>query len=94
MPSGDAVLSSVHPNGSALFIAYDTCKCMFGGQSGTVMLRFYGKKSANGVTRGIFLVASGGTANGHLATLAGWGTFSSAGEPAGTWSLTEYLRIT
>ena len=94
MPSGDAVLSSVHPNGSALFIAYDACKCMFGGQSGTVMLRFYGKKSAHGVTRGIFLVASGGAANGHLATLAGWGTFSSAGEPAGTWRLVEYLRIT
>ena len=93
-PSGDAVLSSVHPNGSAMFIAYDTCKCMFGGQSGTVMLRFYGKKSANGVTRGIFLVVSGGAANGHLATLAGWGTFSNAGEPAGTWRLTEYLRIT
>ncbi len=94
MPSGDAVLSSVHPNGSALFIAYDTCKCMFGGQSGTVLIRFYGKKSANGVTHGIFLVTSGGAANGHLATLAGWGTFSSAGEPAGTWRLVEYLRIT
>jgi hypothetical protein len=94
MPSGDAVLSSVHPNGSALFIAYDTCKCMFGGQSGTVLLRFYGKKSASGVTRGIFLVTSGGAANGHLATLVGWGTFSSAGEPAGTWRLTEYLKIT
>jgi hypothetical protein len=94
-PSGDAVLSSVHPNGSARFIAYDACdKCMFGGQSGTVQLRFYGQKAANGFTHGIFLVVSGGAANGHLATLAGWGTFSNVGEPAGTWRLTEYLRIT
>jgi hypothetical protein len=93
-PSGDAVLSTVYPDGSKSFIAYDTCKCTFGGQAGTVLLRFYGKKSANGVTHGIFLVTSGGAANGHLATLAGWGTFSSAGEPAGTWRLVEYLAIT
>jgi hypothetical protein len=93
-PSGDAVLSTAYPNGSALFIAYDTCKCTFGGQAGTVLIRFYGKKSANGVTHGVFLVTSGGVTSGHLGTLAGWGTFSSAGEPAGTWRLTEYLRIT
>jgi hypothetical protein len=93
-PSGDAVLSTVHPNGSASFIAYDTCKCAFSGQSGTVLIRFYGTTSARGFTHGIFLVTSGGVASGHLDTLAGWGTFSNAGQPTGTWRLVEHLRIT
>jgi hypothetical protein len=93
-PSGDAVLSTVYPAGSASFIAYDTCKCSFSGQAGTVLIRFYGTKSANGFTHGVFLVTSGGTASGHLATLAGWGTFSNAGQPTRTWQLVEYLRIT
>ena len=92
--SGDQVLSTVRPDGSASFIAYDTCKCTFQGKTGTVLIRFYGRTSANGLTHGIFLVDSGGAANGHLATLAGWGTFSSAGQPAGTWRLVEHLRIT
>jgi hypothetical protein len=92
-PSGDAVLSSVHPNGSANFIAYDTCKCMFGGKTGTVLIRFFGRTSPNGVTHGIFLIASGGAGNGQLAGLAGWGTFSNVGQPAGTWSLVEHLTI-
>jgi hypothetical protein len=93
-PSGDAVLSTVYPGGSASFIAYDTCKCAFSGQTGTVLIRFYGTTSAHGFTRGIFLVTSGGAASGHLATLAGWGTFSNAGQPTGTWRLVEHLRIT
>ena len=93
-PSGDAVLSTVYPDGSSSFIAYDTCKCMFHGKTGTVLIRFYGRTSQNGFTHGIFLVVSGGAANGHLATLAGWGTFSSAGQPAGTWRLVEHLKIT
>jgi hypothetical protein len=93
MPSGDAVLSSVHPNGSAMFIAYDTCKCMFQGKTGTVLIRFFGTTSPNGVTHGIFLVASGGAGNGQLAGLAGWGTFSNVGQPAGTWRLVEHLTI-
>ena len=57
-------------------------------------MRFYGTSTRNGFTHGTFLVTSGGTVNGGLATLAGWGTFSSAGQPAGTWSLVEHLRIT
>ena len=91
-PSGDAVLSTVYPDGSKKFIAYDTCKCMFGGLSGTVLIRFYGTTTAKGFTHGTFLVVSGGAANGKLAGLAGWGTFSSAGQ--GTWRLVEHLAIT
>jgi hypothetical protein len=100
-PGGEGVLTTVYPNGSKSFIAYDTCKCSLGGKPGAALLRFYGTTSPNGLTNGTFLIDSGGAAplipgrpNGPLATLAGWGTFSSAGQPAGTWSLVEHLRIT
>jgi hypothetical protein len=95
-PSGDAVLSTVYPNGSRSFIAYDSCdSCSFGGQTGTTSLRFYGTTSPNGVTYGTFLVTFGGAVPaGEIQTLAGWGTFSSAGQPAGTWKLVEHLRNT
>jgi hypothetical protein len=93
-PSGDAVLSTILPDGSSSFIAYDSCdSCHFGGQTGTTTLRFYGTRTATGLTYGTFLVTAGGTGIG-LPTLAGWGTFTSAGEPAGTWSLVEHLRNT
>ena len=77
--SGDAVLSTVSRDGSSSFVAFDTCKCRFGGRTGTVLMRFYGTATPNGFAHGTFLVTSGGTVNGGLATLAGWGTFSSAG---------------
>ena len=54
----------------------------------------HGTTSASGRTRGTFLVISGGTASGALGTLAGYGTFSSRGQPAGTLRLVEHLRIT
>jgi hypothetical protein len=92
--SGDQVLSTVYPNGSRSFIAYDTCQCRFRGRAGTVTIRFYGTTSANGFTHGTFLVASGGTGQGGLSSLAGWGTFSSVGNWSGTWRLVEHLRIT
>jgi len=92
--SGDQVLSTVYPDGSRSFIAYDTCQCRFGGKAGTVMMRFYGTTSANGFTYGTFLVVSGGTGHGGLSSLAGWGTFSSVGNWSGTWRLVEHLRIT
>jgi hypothetical protein len=38
--------------------------------------------------------ADGGAANGGLGTLAGWGTFSSVGQPAGTLRLVEHLALT
>ena len=92
--SAEALLATVHPDRSRSFIAYDVCNCRFRGQAGQVMIRFYGTTSENGVTYGTFLVVSGGAANGGLATLAGWGTFSSAGQLAGTWRLVEHLVIT
>jgi hypothetical protein len=98
---GEGVLSTVYPNGSKSFIAYDTCKCSLGGHAGAVLIRFYGTTSPNGLTHGTFLIDSGGAAplisgvtRNALATLAGWGTFSSVGQPAGTWCLVEHLRIT
>ena len=92
--SGEALLETVFPNGSKSFVAFDTCNCSFGGQTGTATIRFYGTTSEDGSTYGTFLVASGGTGNGGLSTLAGWGTFSSRGQPAGTWRIVEHLRIT
>ena len=92
--SGDQVLSTVYPDGSRSFIAYDTCRCRFRGHVGTVLIRFYGTTSANGFTYGTFLVVSGGTGHGGLSSLAGWGTFSSVGNWSGTWRLVEHLRIT
>lgn len=92
--SGDQVLSTVYPDGSKLFIAYDTCNCQFRGRHGTVLIRFYGTTSANGFTYGTFLVDSGGTGHGGLSSLAGWGTFSSVGNSSTIWRLVEHLRIT
>jgi hypothetical protein len=92
--SGDQVLSTVYPDGSKSFIAYDTCNCRFRGRHGTVMIRFYGTTSANGFTYGTFLVVSGGAGHGGLSSLAGWGTFSSVGRWSTTWRLVEHLRIT
>jgi len=91
--TGEALLATVFGGGSRSFIAYDNCDtCSFGGQTGSTTIRFYGTTS-KGVTFGTFLVVAGGTGVG-LPTLAGWGTFTSAGQPAGTWSLVEHLRNT
>jgi hypothetical protein len=98
---GEGVLSVAYTNGSKSFIAYDTCKCSLGGKTGAVLIRFFGTTSPKGVTSGTFLIDSGGSeplisgvTKNALATLAGWGTFSSAHEPTGTWSLVEHLKIT
>jgi hypothetical protein len=91
--TGEALLSTVFSPGTSSFIAYDSCnKCSFGGKTGSTSLRFYGTTKA-GVTSGTFLVTAGGTGFG-LPTLAGWGTFTSVGQPAGTWSLVEHLTNT
>jgi hypothetical protein len=68
--------------------------CSFDGQSGSTTIRAYGTASPNGVINGTFLVTSGGASNGGLGTLAGYGTFSSEGQPAGTLALVEHLKIT
>jgi hypothetical protein len=93
--TGEAVLATVHGDGSESFTAIDNCDCSFDGQTGTVTIRAYGTTSANGLTKGIFVVTSGGTpVGGGLDTLAGYGTFSSWGQPAGSLRLVEHLKIT
>jgi hypothetical protein len=92
--TGEAVAITVHPDGSQSFEAFDKCMCHFDGQSGMVSIEAYGTTSADGSSSGIFLVTSNGAGGGGLARLAGYGTFSNSGEPAGTLGLTEHLRIT
>ena len=58
--SGEAVLITVRPDGRESFLAVDNCECSFGGQTGTVTIRAYGTVTSNGLTRGTFLVTSGG----------------------------------
>jgi hypothetical protein len=99
-------LVTTYPDGASKFTAIDTCTtaCTFDSKSGAnVQLRFYGT-TVNGRTFGIFLVVTGGLVYdqttskalslGGLATLAGWGTFTSDHEPTGTLCLSEHLRIT
>ena len=93
--TGEAVLSTTYPDGWTSFMAYLTCTCSFGGQTGTITIRAYGTVSPKGVNSGSFVISSGGgPAVGSLSTLAGGGTFNSYGEPSGTLRLKEYLAIT
>jgi hypothetical protein len=88
--TNEKIAVTTYPNGSESFTAYDSCNCSFEGKSGVVSVRAYGTVSVSGVTRGNFLVTSGA---GGLATLAGEGTFTSAGEGAGVLSLREHLDL-
>jgi hypothetical protein len=102
--SGQAFVATTYPDGSTSFTVYDTCVCSFHGQTGTITLRAYGRTTATGFTSGTFLVTSGGPfvsgpsgpgpSTGGLATLSGWGTFSSWQQPAGSLGVIEHLRIT
>ena len=73
---------------------FDNCNCTFDGQTGTITIRAYGTASPSGSTCGTFLITSGGGSVGTLSTLAGYGTFSSWDQPAGTLGLVEHLKIT
>jgi hypothetical protein len=93
--SGEAFLATEYPNGKVSFTVFDTCNCSFGGQRGTITIRAYGTSTPDGVTTGTFVISSGGgPTRGALTTLAGYGTFSNLGEPAGTIRLIEHLAIT
>lgn len=92
--SGEIVLGTTYPNGSSTYEVLETCTFSFHGRSGSATVRAYGTTTRSGANYGTFLVASGGAGHGGLSTLAGWGTFSSAGEPAGSLRLVEHLRIT
>ena len=91
--TGEVVVATIHPDGSQSFEALDNCTCSFRGHKGTVAIMAYGRTSKNGVTKGLFLIMSGGAGHGGLATLAGWGTFSSVGQRAGNLRLVEHLAI-
>jgi hypothetical protein len=90
--TGEVVVATIHPGGSESFEALDNCTCRFRGHKGTVAIMAYGRTSRNGVTKGLFLITSGGAGHAGLATLAGWGTFSSVGQR--TLRLVEHLAIT
>jgi hypothetical protein len=87
-------VATVHPDGSGSFLAEDPCSCSFHGHQGSVTVEAYGSASASGVVTGRFLIVSGGSANLGLATLAGWGTFTSVGQRPGTVALVEHLAMT
>jgi Protein of unknown function (DUF3224) len=89
--TGEAVLSTTHPNGSSSFTAFVNCSCSFRGHTGSVTIEAYGTTSAKGFTTGTFVIRY---AEGALATLAGWGTFTSAHQPANSLLLIEHLAIT
>jgi hypothetical protein len=90
------VLSTVYPNGTGSFTAYDNCNiCSFAGQNGSVTLRAYGTTNRKGSTYGTFLITSNGTVLATpttpppgLATLVGYGYFWGSG---GTLHVIEHL---
>lgn len=89
--TGETVLSTTSPSGASSFTALDVCACHFQGRSGRVQIEAYGTTSATGLTQGTFVIRS---AIAGLATLAGWGTFTSAHQPPGSLLVVEHLRIT
>ena len=89
--TGETVFTTTHPNGSSSFTALDICSCKFRGQTGSVAIEAYGTTTAKGFTTGTFVIRY---AEGGLATLAGWGTFTSAHQPAGSLLVVEHLAIT
>jgi hypothetical protein len=101
-PGSGEFLATIHKRGSGSFVVADSCGskvapvsvCNFDGSSGTVTFVAYGKTSVRGSTSGTFLITSGGKGHGGLSTLAGYGTFSSSGQPAGSLLLVEFLETT
>jgi hypothetical protein len=90
----EKVLVTIFPNGSQSFMALDLCTCSFHGHSGTVAIEAYGTQTVSGVVTGYFLIVSGGTGHSGLGKLAGYGTFSSVGQPHLDLSTVTYLKIT
>jgi hypothetical protein len=96
--TGETVYTT-NTNGTTSFEDIDQCMCSLAGQSGNTEIRAYGTTLPNGTTYGTFLVIAGGTdpggpSLGGLATLAGWGTFTSVGAPDGSLYVADHLRIT
>jgi len=92
----EQVLETTLPDGNSSFTAFDSCSpCWFDGQMGAASIEAYGTTSADGLTTGTFLITSGGGGYGlgGLDTLAGWGTFSSVGQPENSLSVSEHLEL-
>jgi hypothetical protein len=89
----EKTLVTVFPDGSSAFNAIDKCSCRLAGESGMTRIRAYGRSSADGLTTGTFLIVAGGAGLGDFGTLAGYGTFTSAGEPQGTLKVVEHLGL-
>ncbi len=89
--TGETVFVTTHPNGSQSFSALDVCACKFQGRSGSVTIEATGTIGAKGFTEGTFVIRY---AEGGLARLAGWGTFTSVHQPRGSLLVTEHLAIT
>jgi hypothetical protein len=83
----EGVLITVRPDGKQLFYAHDLCRCTFDGRTGLVEILAIGSISGK-TDSGTFQIIETG---GGLATLAGYGTFSSVGQPANTLQLSEQL---
>jgi hypothetical protein len=93
-PGHEQAILTLYPDNSASFYAVDACApCAFDGASGPLQIIATGHIAPSGLQTGSFLLLSGGSSNGGLATLAGWGTFTSAGQPGNTLALTEYLGL-
>ncbi len=88
--SGETLLKTTHPDGTAAFTALDVCACKFQGRSGQVTIQATGTIGARGFTQGTFVIRY---AEGGLARLAGWGTFTSAHQPRGSLLVIEHLAI-
>jgi hypothetical protein len=87
------------PDGITTFEDVDSCACSLWGYSGNTQIRAYGTTLPNGTTYGTFLVIAGGTdpggpSLGGLATLAGYGTFTSVGAAPNTLRTVSHLRVT
>ncbi len=92
--SSGSSLVTVNPDSSQSFVTTETCgECTFDGVTGSATIELYGTTTTAGVTSGTYLVTSGGLGFGGLENLAGYGTFSSAGQPAGTLGLNENLAL-
>jgi hypothetical protein len=88
-------LDTIYPDGSSAFTVQDICAaCTLGAHSGAAVILATGTTTAAGLTTGTFQVVSGGSGLGDFGTLAGWGTFTSAGQPANTLSITAHLAVT
>ena len=89
-PTVTKSLATIAPDGSGSLLSEDLCTCSMNGHHGMVTILAVGTVTASGAESGTFqLIAT----NGAFKMLAGWGTFTSAGQPKNTLSITEYLGL-